>query len=59
MLVSPDPDYDLVPPTALPVELTTNHKLGAQCVVCGAKFNYNQAYDFLCSRSSCPLGYNN
>ena len=58
MIASPDPDYDLVPPSVLPVELKANHKIGSQCGTCGLKFDYNQSYGFLCSRPSCPLGYN-
>jgi hypothetical protein len=46
--VTKDPDYDLIPP----LQGATR---GTQCGECGAKFDYDKAYGFVCGNLRCPV----
>lgn len=47
--VIPDPEYDLIVPTA--------QKRGRQCGQCGMKFDYGVGYGYCCSSMNCPMGW--
>ena len=43
--ITPDPNYELVPP----------QKKGIQCGQCGMKFDKDKAMGYVCSNNNCPV----
>lgn len=56
MTITPDPDYEFVPPIKRWPE-TTRIFRGRQCGECGMKFEYDKAYGYCCPRVACPMGW--
>lgn len=57
-MIEPDDNYDFVPPLRPRViSRPPNQKRGRQCGECGAKFEYNAAFQSCCSSSFCPMGF--
>ena len=53
--VTPDKDYDFVPPLPKQAEINRGPK-GTQCGECGMKFEYGKAYGYCCTNLRCPCG---
>lgn len=58
MSVTPDSDYDFIPPLVKRDERQFPIKKGTQCGECGMKFEYGHAYGYCCPNHNCPTGWN-